>query len=410
MAPADFPASDARLLLFNTRTQRKELFEPTGNPVTLYVCGVTPYDTTHLGHARTYLVFDILQRHLMAQNLAVRYVQNVTDIDDPLFERAAKLGVDFMQLADECIDIFLNDLDALNIMRPTVFPRVRDEIPGILDMVQLLVDNGMAYPRDGRVYFRAARFPGYADMSLLDRQGMLAANAETGEDPEDPRKEDPLDFRLWRPSAPGEPAWPTPWGSGRPGWHIECSSMANRHLGPQVDIHGGGEDLVFPHHCDEIAQSESATGVRPFVRYWMHVGIVRMDGEKMSKSRGNLAFVRDLVPEFGGNALRYYLLGFSYRSQFEYVARDLAIAAERWRGIADACRGPMEAPDPSPEGDRLSRLVRASLDNDLDTPAALAAITELGERIAEDQHPGDRAVLRQIAADLGFRFDSDTGA
>jgi len=398
------------VLLYNTASQHLERFEPLADSATLYVCGVTPYDTTHLGHARTYMVFDVLQRHLMTKAIAVRYVQNVTDIDDPLFERASQLGVDYMQLADDCIQIFLQDLDDLNIMRPSVFPRVRDEIPEIVESVRLLDERGMAYAREGYVYFRATRFNGYAEMSQLDREGMLAANAETGEDPADPRKEDPLDFRLWRPSAPGEPSWPSPWGEGRPGWHIECSSMANRYLGPQIDIHGGGEDLIFPHHCDEIAQSETATGIKPFVRYWMHVGMVRMEGEKMSKSRGNLAFVRELVPVYGGNAIRFYLLGFPYRSQFEYFERDLAHAAERWSAIDEACHGPVEAPDPSPEGEQLGGLIGISLDNDLDTPAALAALGELAARVSRDKTPGDRANLRRIAVDLGFRFNSATAS
>ncbi|HEX2171326.1 MAG TPA: cysteine--tRNA ligase [Dehalococcoidia bacterium] len=391
--------------LYNTMSREKETFEPIARPVTLYVCGVTPYDTTHLGHARTYLIFDVLQRYLGFKGLPVRYVQNVTDVDDPLIAKANDLGVHYLDLAAKYIDIFLNDLKDLNILMPAVYPRATEEIPGILRTIGVLVDQGMAYPRGGSVYFRAHRFPKLGDLSRLDREAMLARNRECGEDPSDPNKEDALDFRLWQAAQPREPVWESPWGPGRPGWHIECSTMANTHLGPRIDLHGGGADLIFPHHSCEIAQSESANGVAPFVKYWMHAGLVWMDGEKMSKSKGNLAFARDLLPVYGSDALRYYLLGFPYREPFEYFECDLAAAAERWRTIAAAADGGQEGPA-SPRGIAAHERCLAALDDDLNTPSALASLGDLARAIHESGSPGDRAALRSLLMMLGFRLGS----
>lgn len=402
------------MLLYNTMSRQKERFEPIGNPVRLYVCGVTPYDTTHIGHARTYVFFDVLQRYLEFLGMPVRYVQNVTDVDDPLFERADQLGVDYRELAEKYTGIFLDDLRALNVRMPTVYPRASDEIPGMIETTTGLLEQGVAYERGGSVYFRAGSFSRFGGMSRLDRAGMLAAYREMGEDPQDPQKEDALDFRLWKASAPGEPAWESPWAPGRPGWHIECSTMATRHLGPRLDIHGGGADLIFPHHCCEIAQSETATGEEPFARFWVHVGLVAMEGDKMSKSKGNMAFVRDLIPLYGGDALRYYLLRVPYRQPCEYLERDLVAAAGAWRSIADACRDEVVGAQfiaPTARGvinrapTKLARLrarCLAALDDDLDMPRALVAIREMAD-VARDGAPADRAALRSLLRLLGFR-------
>jgi L-cysteine:1D-myo-inositol 2-amino-2-deoxy-alpha-D-glucopyranoside ligase len=392
------------LRVFNTMTHEKEEFQPLGDPVTLYVCGVTPYDTTHLGHARTYMVFDVLQRYLMHLGHPVRYVQNVTDVDDPLFAKARQLGIDYRELAAENIAIFQSDMEELNVLPPAVFPRVSEEVPGVIATIVQLMDRGMAYQRNGTVYFRATKFPTFGQMSRFDRQRMLAADKETGEDPGDPNKEDPLDFRLWHASQSDEPFWESPWGPGRPGWHIECSSMASRYLGNRIDLHGGGEDLIFPHHCSEIAQSECATGEAPFVRYWMHVGLVRMAGEKMSKSLGNLAFVRELNPRFGPNALRWYLLGFPYREQFEYFEQDLAAARDEWNRVAATAVGDVGGQSTA-EGSRLHAATLAAMDDDLDTPTARATIANLASVVARDNAPGDRAGLRNLLQILGFRLD-----
>jgi L-cysteine:1D-myo-inositol 2-amino-2-deoxy-alpha-D-glucopyranoside ligase len=367
----------------------------------MYVCGITPYDATHLGHAATYLAFDLVYRVWRDAGRQVRYVQNVTDVDDPLFAKARDLGMDYRELAAQCIAIFMNDLRDMNMLMPAVTPRVSEEIPYIQETVRALVDRDLAYATDGYVFFRASRFPAYGVMSRLDVHGMMAADKETGEDPDDPRKEGPLDFRLWQPSRSDEPAWPSPWGDGRPGWHIECSTMASRHLGPQIDIHGGGEDLIFPHHCSEIAQSESATGLHPFVRYWMHVGLVFMDGEKMSKSLGNLAFVRDLTPRYGGDALRYYLLGFPYRERMEYRESDLAAAASRWDVVARAAAREEPGPE-TPAGKAAREACLAALDDDLNTPRVLEILDDLAERGVGDG--SDASTLRSLLALLGFRL------
>jgi L-cysteine:1D-myo-inositol 2-amino-2-deoxy-alpha-D-glucopyranoside ligase len=375
----------------------------------MYVCGVTPYDTTHLGHARTYLVFDVLQRYLRFLGMPVRYVQNITDVDEPLFERASQMGIDYRDLAAQCIDVLLADFRDLNILMPEVFPRVSQEIPNIIELVEALLRADMAYERAGSVYFRAERFPRFGAMSRLDGDGMLAALRETGEQTDDPNKESPIDFHLWFAARPGEPTWESPWGPGRPGWHIECTEMATRYLGTPLDIHGGGEDLIFPHHCSEIAQSESLTPDRPFTRYWMHVGLVGMEGEKMSKSRGNLAFARDLIPVFGADAVRYYLLRFPYREPFSYVRADLAAATERWGRIAAALAG--ATAESGHEGAAALRAhALAALDDDLDTPRAMAALDQLADVVHATGDAGARGMLHDLLAIIGFPAASVTEA
>jgi cysteinyl-tRNA synthetase len=391
-----------RMRIYNTLTRAKEEFTPAGETVTMYVCGVTPYDTTHLGHARTYLVFDVLQRYLRAQGHTVRYVQNITDVDEPLFERARQVGVSYQDLAEQCIDILLADFRDLNLLMPERFPRVSEEIPEIVELVQRLVRTGVAYERGGSVYLRSTRFPEFGAMSGLDREAMLKAQRETGELPEDPNKEDPLDFLLWIAERPGEPSWDSPWGRGRPGWHIECTEMAARYLGTPIDIHGGGEDLIFPHHASEAVQGEALTPGQPFARYWMHVGLVGMDGEKMSKSRGNLAFARDLLPVYGPHALRYYLLGFPYREPFSYVESDLRAAADRWARIAEATSGPVPA---GPWGASASPQLLRFLDvlaDDLDTPTAMVLLDELAASVRSSDDPRLRSELRGLLALIGF--------
>ena len=390
--------------LYNTMTREKDVFRPLADPVTMYVCGVTPYDTTHLGHARTYTIFDVLQRYLRHLGLSVRYVQNVTDVDDPLIERANSLGITMEELAAKYVDIFLADLADMNILMPDVYPKATEEIPGMIDTIENLIAEGMAYARNGSVYFRATRFPSYGAMSRLTREEMQAADRETGEDPGDPNKEDPLDFRLWQAARPNEPTWESPWGPGRPGWHIECSTMANRYLGPRIDIHGGGADLVFPHHCSEIAQSESANGVGPFCQHWVHIALVWMDGEKMSKSRGNMAFARDLLPVYGGDALRYYLLTIHYRQRLEYVEDELRAAAEKWRAIGRSLQGPRGGA-PSGEAKAIERRFTQAMEDDLDTPAALRALHELADLVNRANGAGDRALLQSLLQVLGFRLD-----
>ncbi|TMC64982.1 MAG: cysteine--tRNA ligase, partial [Chloroflexota bacterium] len=308
--------------LFNTLTQSLEEFVPIDeNAVRMYVCGITPYDTTHLGHAFTYVIFDTLIRYLEFRGRKVKYVQNVTDVDDDVLRKAKELGMAWDELGRRETERFLSDMDALNVRRPNVYARATQEIPVMIEIIQTLLAEGYAYESAGYVYFSVKRDPEFGRMAraigLNDYHAMLTIANERGNFPDDPRKQDPLDFVLWQAQAPGEPAWPSPWGPGRPGWHIECSAMSMHYLGPQIDIHGGGADLAFPHHTSEIAQSEHFTGKRPFSRIWMHTGMVHQDGEKMSKSLGNLTLVSDLLKEHSADAIRITLLNHHYRYPWE---------------------------------------------------------------------------------------------
>jgi L-cysteine:1D-myo-inositol 2-amino-2-deoxy-alpha-D-glucopyranoside ligase len=374
------------LQLFNSLSGRKEAFVPSSKPVTMYVCGVTPYDTTHLGHAFTYVVFDVLQRWLRLQGHTVRYVSNITDVDDSILERARQRRVDYRQLGEQQTAQFVEDMRQLNVLPPDVRPRASEEIPRMLDIVQRMLEAGAAYVVDGWVYFSIHAYDAYGSLAKLDRQQMIELSAERGADPNDPRKRDALDFVLWQPSLDDEPSWPAPWGAGRPGWHLECTAMALRYLGESIDVHGGGADLIFPHHESEIAQSELYTGAKPFARFWVHTGMVRYQGQKMSKSLGNLVLARDLLRELTMPAVRLCLLSHHYRDGWDYeeehMARHAALA-----GRLEAFAG---EPGELPETDRF----RAALDADLDTPAALL---QLEERLKQAE-AGDKAAGGLVAA------------
>jgi len=263
----------------NTLTKQKEEFYPRNNVVNMYVCGVTTYDDCHIGHAMSYIVFDVIRRYLEFKGYEVKYVQNFTDIDDKIINRAKEVEMPAQELANKYILRYFEDMDALNIKRAHFYPKATEEIPKIIEIIRSLVEKGHAYESKGSVYFRVKSFPDYGKLSGQNVDEMMSkANLEEGE------KEHPLDFALWKVAKPGEPFWMSPWGEGRPGWHIECSAMALKYLGETLDIHGGGQDLIFPHHENEIAQSESFTGVKPFVKYWLHNGLVQLGEEKMSKS------------------------------------------------------------------------------------------------------------------------------
>ncbi len=384
--------------LYNALNQQVEPFETQGNQVTLYVCGVTPYDTTHLGHAFTYVAFDTLIRYLESQGKRVRYVQNVTDIDDDILRKAAEEGMDWRALADRETSRFQGDMAALNVRPPDVYPRATEEIAMILRIAETLLEKGFAYERQGNVYFRVHSDPDFGKLSHYDYATMLATANERGNFPDDPNKEDPLDFVLWQAGQPGEPTWDSPWGPGRPGWHIECSAMSMRYLGSTIDIHGGGSDLLFPHHECEIAQSEKFSGQQPFVRFWMHTAMVRMDGEKMSKSLGNMVFVRDLLERYSADAIRAYLLSHHYRVAFEWDATEMELAAARVRRWQQAL-----AADAAEVDDRAAETTatafHACMQKDLDTPAALRALDGLAESRAT---LAAQRTLRALGSMLGF--------
>ena len=346
-------------------TARAELapFRP-GPVVSMYTCGITPYDAAHLGHAATYLTYDVLQRRLRDLGHATRCVRNVTDVDDDILRKARELGVHYLDLAAEEMARFDADMDALGLLPVHSEPRATSAIPDILSLIGGVLDSGHAYQAGGAVYFRVASFERFGQLSHLSREEMLELAGHRGGNPDDPHKRDPLDFVLWQPSAPDEPSWESRWGRGRPGWHIECSALALRELGATIDLHGGGTDLIFPHHECEAAQSEAATG-RPFVRHWVHVGMVRLGKEKMSKSLGNLVFVRDLLKEWEPAAVRLALLSHHYRESWEWSEALMAEATAR-----------LEAWTAAGPGDAALEDVRAALDDDLDAPAALAAVDD----------------------------------
>jgi L-cysteine:1D-myo-inositol 2-amino-2-deoxy-alpha-D-glucopyranoside ligase len=364
------------MYLYNSFTASKEPFEipsATERPVTLYVCGVTPYDTTHIGHARTYLVFDVLIRYLRWRGAEVRYCQNVTDVDDPLFERAKRDGISWQDLAQRELERFVSDCAALNMIAPTYFPRASEEIAMVIEMTERLVQLEHAYVREGNVYFDIHTDPNFGAMARMGYEEMLHTANQRGNTPNDTRKRDPLDFVLWQTSNPGEPAWESPWGMGRPGWHIECSAMATRYLGPQIDIHGGGSDLLFPHHSCEIAQSEPVTGKHPFSRFWVHVGMVYLDGEKMSKSRGNLVLAYRALQEHSANALRWYLLQVPYREVFSYEQDEVARAEEQVSRLHEALTTRSGTATPL-DITRAREAFGDALGDDLNTPAALEVL------------------------------------
>jgi L-cysteine:1D-myo-inositol 2-amino-2-deoxy-alpha-D-glucopyranoside ligase len=357
----------------------------------MYVCGVTPYDTTHLGHAFTFVQFDALVRSLrwLAPEREVTYIQNVTDIDDSILTRARKLGVNWRALGDEQLQLYRADMQALRVTAPKHLVRATSAIPTIHVLIQALLDRSAAYAVEGgSVFFRVRSWPAYGELSRLTREQMLEiAGQQDDADLDDPRKEDPLDFALWKgwSGEADEPCWDSPWGRGRPGWHIECSALCRQYLGEQLSLHGGGADLVFPHHESEIAQTETALGVRPFAQIWSHVAMVRMDGQKMSKSLGNMVFVRKLLEEYSPNAIRLYLLTHHYRQVWEWSAAEMREAASLAAALQAAARQP----------DTSARDVRdafsGALAADLKTPAALDAL-----------RTASGATLRELAAVLGL--------
>jgi L-cysteine:1D-myo-inositol 2-amino-2-deoxy-alpha-D-glucopyranoside ligase len=394
--------------LYDTlRGQKSTLEIPRDRPLTLYVCGVTPYDTTHVGHAHTFLIFDALIRYIRSQGGDVRYCQNVTDVDTPLFERANRDGIAWDALANRETEQFVADCAALNMLKPDFFPKASEEIPAMLPIIEQLIELGHAYARGGSVYFSVKSDPGYGAMTRLGYDELLATANERGNDPEDSNKQDPLDFVLWQAEGPGEPAWRSPWGPGRPGWHIECTTMATRYLGPQIDIHGGGRDLIFPHHPSEIAQTEPVTGKRPFARFWVHGGMAFLDGQKMSKSLGNMVFIRDALKEHSPDALRWYLLSFPYRDDFHYDRRGVIAAEGNVAKLRDALATRGGSDPAAIDHSEVRAAFFAALDDDLQTPLALALLNGLasdilaaGER-GQDVRPA-QAALRQIAGVIGF--------
>ena len=371
--------------LYDTAKRNIVPFTP-GETVLMYTCGITPYDATHLGHAATFLVYDVLQRRLIDLGHQVKCVRNVTDVDDPLFAKARELGVHYLDLAAGEEARFNRDMEALEALPVFSTPRASSAISDIRGFIGMVLDRGYAYAVDGSVYFDISKFPSFGEVSHYSEEQMIEFARQRGGNVEDPNKRHPLDFVLWHPSADDEPSWDTMWGAGRPGWHIECSALALRELGTTIDLHGGGSDLIFPHHECERAQSEAATG-EPFVRHWMHVAMVYMDGHKMSKSLGNLVFVDKLRTEYDPRSIRLGVIEHHYRTEWEWesglMPRNHARLGSWLASVGGA------------QGTVLDE-VREHLDNDLDTPGAVAAI---------DRAAGAGTDVSAAAALLGVRLD-----
>jgi len=356
--------------LYNSLTQKVEDFTTLkDNEVSMYVCGITPYDTTHVGHAFTYVFFDTLQRFLKYKGNNVIYTQNVTDIDDDILKRAKETNQDWQELGTMWTNRYLADMKALHVLSPTYYVKATDAISEIIEIVKILIKEKHAYVINSTVYFSVDSFSSYGALSHYNVKEMIALSKERGANPDDPQKKNPLDFIVWQKMKEGEPAWDSPWGKGRPGWHIECSSMIKQTLGDQIDIHGGGFDLIYPHHESERAQSEAATGKTPFVGYWLHAAMVSYQGEKMSKSLGNLVLISDLLQTYSFDSIRWLLLSHHYRTPWEFTMEELKTVTTSMDELKKTL---VSLPNKEQtESANLKKQFISHLENDMDTPAAL---------------------------------------
>jgi cysteinyl-tRNA synthetase len=393
--------------LYDSLTGKNRDFVPQGDEVKMYVCGVTPYSSAHVGHAMSYVYFDTLRRYLEFLGYQVKHVQNFTDIDDKIISAAGTQGTSPVMLVEELVEEYLMDMANLNVQPAHIYPRVTDEISKIIEMIEGLIEKGFAYESERDVYYRVTKFKGYGKLSHRTLDGMMAgARVEPNL-----QKDHAMDFTLWKASKVGEPSWASPWGEGRPGWHIECSAMAVHYLGGHLDIHGGGQDLVFPHHENEIAQTEAFTGEEPFAEHWVHNGLLQIDDGKMSKSFGKMVTVREALSKFSSDGMRLFFLNSHYHSPLAYSDESIEgqqRAAERLRttleidasGDANA-----EVVDPEPFRKRFI----AAMDDDLNTPQALASLFDLTREINRGHDDGKRigaaqGTLRELTGVLGLRL------
>jgi len=398
------------LRLFNSLTRRVERFVPREDrTVSIYVCGITPYDVGHLGHALVYVAFDTLRRWLEFNAYEVRHVQNITDVDDDMVRVSRRLGMTIRELTDRNQQIYLDEMSALDVLQPDAYPRVSETIPEIIETVQRLIDKGFAYERDGYVFFDVTRTPHFGVLAGLSGQALLDFKSDSM--PEEPQhlKRNPLDFLVWQPCPDEGATFASPWGAGRPGWHIECSAMACRHLGEQIDIHGGGKDLRYPHHDSEIVQSEAASGRAPYAAFWLHNGTMGLDGQKMSKSLGNLVKVSDLLGEgHTGNGIRLSLLAVRWRDDRDFDRGVLARSEETARLLERAAVAPGGPPD------RLRvqpyrNAFQAAMDDDLDTSKAIEVVSDLARALLEGRVAGETGTptLIELAGVLGVRLRAE---
>jgi cysteinyl-tRNA synthetase len=401
------------LKAFNTMTKRIESLTPQSEgEIGLYVCGPTVYDHSHIGHARTYIAFDVIVRYLRHRGYTVKYIVNITNVEDKIINRAKEVGVDPVALASKFEEAFFEDMKKLNVVKADSYPRVSDHIPEIIKMVQVLVQKGFGYEVEGDVYFEVSKFKDYARLSRQSLDNIKAgARVEIDE-----RKKSPADFALWKTAKEGEIYWESPWGKGRPGWHIECSAMANKHLGSQLDIHGGGQDLIFPHHDNEIAQSEAYSGKSPAVKCWLHSGLLTINSEKMSKSLGNFISIRDLLQRYESDVIRLFITSTHYRKPIDFNEADLQAAKQRLTRLRGTIRNLHERLD-TPRSKLEEKGVNdqaffkqiqmantkfiSAMDYDFNTPRALAAfykLIQIGNKALTTN--ASRSVLSQILISL----------
>ena len=390
--------------IYNTLSGQKEEFVPQGDPVKMYVCGVTPYDNSHFGHAMSYTFFNVIRRYLQYRGYKVKYVQNITDIEDKIIMRANQRGISTTELAEKYTASFFEDMDALNVTRPDITPRATEEVPKIIEVIQGLIDKGYAYKTpDGSVYFRVTKDADYGQLSHRTLDMMEAgARIEVGE-----QKEHPMDFALWKAAKPGEPSWDSPWGKGRPGWHIECTAMSMKYLGEQIDIHGGGQDLIFPHHENEIAQSESYTGKKPFVKYWMHNGFLQIGEEKMSKSLGNMLTIKDVLAKHSPDATRIFILSSHYRSPLTFSWEGLEGSEKGAERLARAANrdAVSSGSGNSLDVESYTRQFTEAMDDDFNTAKALGILFDMARDINQAADSGRdiaeaRKTLKLIAGEV----------
>lgn len=394
------------LKIFNTLKREKEIFTPIHpNQVGMYVCGVTVYDLCHIGHGRTFVSFDVIARYLRYLGYHLTYVRNITDVDDKIIKRALENHETCEHLVDRMVAEMYKDFDALNIQRPDFEPRATHHIPEIIALVQRLIDNGHAYvAQNGDVMFDVDSFPEYGKLSRQDLSQLQAgARVEIND-----IKKNPMDFVLWKMSKENEPSWQSPWGAGRPGWHIECSAMNCKQLGEHFDIHGGGSDLMFPHHENEIAQSCCAHG-GAYVNYWLHSGMIMVDKEKMSKSLGNFFTIRDVLQHYDAESVRYFLLTAHYRSQLNYSEENLKLAHSALERLYTALRG-TDANAKAAGGEQFVEAFKAAMDDDFNTPGALSVLFDMARelnKLKAEQNPQTDAFaarLRELAGVLGLLY------
>ena len=396
--------------LYNTLSGRKEEFTTSDGNVRMYVCGITPYAPSHIGHAMMSVVFDVVRRYLEFKGYAVVHIQNFTDVDDKIIQAANDIGISTEELAETNIRQYLEEMDALNVLRAHTYPRATTEIPAIVNMIESLENQGYAYNVNGDVYFRVGRNADYGKLSRRTQEDLLAgARVEVDE-----LKEDPRDFALWKSQKPDEPAWGSPWGAGRPGWHIECSAMSMRYLNEGVDIHGGGQDLIFPHHENEIAQSESYSQQKPFARFWLHNGLLSINEDKMSKSIGNVITVGEALERFSPLALRLFFLSSHYRNPLVFSDQNIQAQERAIERIRNAATNRSQHTNGEVlDASEFERTFIDAMDDDLNTPRALAAVFDLSREINRASEQGkdvtaSQDTLRELVGILGIDLESQS--